>query len=326
MKVLVTGVAGFIGSHLLEKLLSQGINVVGVDNLSIGKISNIDNHLKNIKFKFHKGDVRDLGLVRELVGQVDAVMHLAALADIVPSIENPDEYFSTNVTGTFNVMAAAKHYNISRVVYAASSSCYGIPDKYPTPENAPIDNRYPYALTKFLGESVVLHWSQVYKLSAVSLRLFNVYGLRARTSGTYGAVFGVFLAQKKAGVPLTIVGDGTQTRDFTNVKDVVEAMYLALISEKQGIYNVGTGYPVSVNKIAELIGGDKVFIPKRPGEPDSTYADVSKIAKELNWTARISIEDGVREMIKNIGDWEGAPIWDAESIDKATKSWFKYLK
>jgi len=326
MKVLVTGVAGFIGSHLLEKLLSQGINVVGLDNLSIGKISNIDNHLKNIKFKFHKGDVRDLGLVRELVGQVDAVMHLAALADIVPSIENPDEYFSTNVTGTFNVMAAAKHYNISRVVYAASSSCYGIPDKYPTPENAPIDNRYPYALTKFLGESVVLHWSQVYKLSAVSLRLFNVYGLRARTSGTYGAVFGVFLAQKKAGVPLTIVGDGTQTRDFTNVKDVVEAMYLALISEKQGIYNVGTGYPVSVNKIAELIGGDKVFIPKRPGEPDSTYADVSKIAKELNWTARISIEDGVREMIKNIGDWEGAPIWDAESIDKATKSWFKYLK
>ena len=326
MKVLITGVAGFIGSHLLEKLLSHNINVVGVDNLSIGKISNIDNHLKDFKFKFHKGDVRDLELVRELVGQVDAVMHLAALADIVPSIENPDEYFSTNVTGTFNVMAAAKHYNISRVIYAASSSCYGIPDKYPTAENAPIDNRYPYALTKFLGESVVLHWSQVYKLSAVSLRLFNVYGLRARTSGTYGAVFGVFLAQKKAGVPLTIVGDGTQTRDFTNVKDVVEAMYLALISEKQGIYNVGTGCPVSVNKIAELIGGEKVFIPKRPGEPDSTYADVSKIAKELNWSARISIEDGVREMIKNIGDWEGAPIWDAESIDKATKSWFKYLK
>lgn len=326
MKVLITGVAGFIGSHLLEKLLSHKINVVGVDNLSIGKIRNIDNHLKDWKFKFHKGDVRDLGLVCELVSQVDAIIHLAALADIVPSIENPDEYFSTNVTGTFNVVAAAKHYNISRVVYAASSSCYGIPDKYPTPENAPIDNRYPYALTKFLGEAVVLHWSKVYKLSAVSLRLFNVYGLRARTSGTYGAVFGVFLAQKKAGVPLTIVGDGTQTRDFTNVKDAVEAIYLALISKKEGIYNVGTGDPVSVNKIAELIGGEKVFIPKRPGEPDSTHADVSKIAKELNWSSKISIEDGVNEMIKNIGDWEGAPIWDVESIDKATRSWFKYLK
>lgn len=326
MRVLITGVAGFIGSHLLEKLLSHNLNVVGVDNLSIGKISNIDNHLKNSKFKFHKGDVRDLELVHELVSQVDVVMHLAALADIVPSIENPDEYFSTNVTGTFNIISAAKHYNISRVVYAASSSCYGIPDKYPTPENAPIDNRYPYALTKFLGEAVVLHWSQVYKLSAVSLRLFNVYGLRARTSGTYGAVFGVFLAQKKAGVPLTIVGDGTQTRDFTNVKDVVEAMYLALISEKQGIYNVGTGYPVSVNKIAELIGGEKVFIPKRPGEPDSTHADVSKIANELSWVSKISIEDGVSELIKNLEDWEGAPVWDAESINKATKSWFKYLK
>lgn len=326
MRVLITGVAGFIGSHLLEKLLSHEINIVGVDNLSIGKISNIDNHLNDLRFRFHKGDVRDLGLMRELVSQVDAIIHLAALADIVPSIENPDEYFSTNVTGTFNVVAAAKLYNISRVVYAASSSCYGIPEKYPTPENAPIDNRYPYALTKFLGEQVVLHWSQVYKLSAVSLRLFNVYGLRARTSGTYGAVFGVFLAQKKAGVPLTIVGDGTQTRDFTNVKDVVEAIYLALISEKQGIYNVGTGDPVSVNKIAELIGGEKIFIPKRPGEPDSTHADVSKIAKELNWSSKISIEDGVNEMIKNIGDWEGAPIWDAESIDKATKNWFKYLK
>lgn len=196
MRVLITGVAGFIGSHLLEKLLSHNLNVVGVDNLSIGKISNIDNHLKNSKFKFHKGDVRDLELVHELVSQVDVVMHLAALADIVPSIENPDEYFSTNVTGTFNIISAAKHYNISRVVYAASSSCYGIPDKYPTPENAPIDNRYPYALTKFLGEAVVLHWSQVYKLSAVSLRLFNVYGLRARTSGTYGAVFGVFSTKK----------------------------------------------------------------------------------------------------------------------------------
>jgi UDP-glucose 4-epimerase len=166
----------------------------------------------------------------------------------------------------------------------------------------------------------------VYKLSAISLRLFNVYGLRARTSGTYGAVFGVFLAQKKAGMPLTIVGDGNQTRDFTNVKDVVEAIYLALISDKQGTYNVGTGNPVSVNKIAELIGGEKVFIPKRPGEPDSTHADVSKIAKDLDWKSEISIENGVSEMIVNIEDWEGAPVWDAESIDKATKNWFRYLK
>ena len=326
MRILVTGVAGFIGSHLLEKLLSHKLDVVGLDNLSVGKLSNINNHLRNPKFDFYNGDIRDVNLVNDLVSKVDAVIHLAALADIVPSIENPVEYFSTNVTGTFNIVAAAKQYNISRIVYAASSSCYGIPNKYPTPENSPIDTKYPYALTKYLGETIVLHWSQVYKLSVISLRLFNVYGLRARTSGTYGAVFGVFLAQRKAGMPLTIVGDGNQTRDFTNVKDVVEAMYLALISDKQGIYNVGTGNPVSVNKIAKLIGGAKVFIPKRPGEPDSTHADVAKIAKDLGWKSEISIENGVNEMIVNIGDWEGAPIWDTESIDKATKSWFKYLK
>ena len=326
MRILVTGVAGFIGSHLLEKLLSHKIDVVGLDNLSVGKLSNINNYLRDPKFDFYNGDIRDVKLVNDLVSKIDAVIHLAALADIVPSIENPVEYFSTNVTGTFNIVAAAKQYNISRIVYAASSSCYGIPNKYPTPENSPIDTKYPYALTKYLGETIVLHWSQVYKLSAISLRLFNVYGLRARTSGTYGAVFGVFLAQKKAGMPLTIVGDGNQTRDFTNVKDVVEAIYLALISDKQGTYNVGTGNPVSVNKIAELIGGEKVFIPKRPGEPDSTHADVSKIAKDLDWKSEISIENGVSEMIVNIRDWEGAPIWDAESIDKATKNWFKYLK
>jgi len=325
MRVLITGVAGFIGSHLSEKLLSHQIDVVGLDNLSIGKINNIETCLTNSRFEFVNGDVRNVKLVTELVSKVDAIIHLAALADIVPSIENPEEYFSTNVTGTFNIVTAAKQYNISRIVYAASSSCYGIPSKYPTPEDSPIDLRYPYALTKYLGEVIFLHWVHVYKLSGISLRLFNVYGLRARTSGTYGAVFGVFLAQKKAGMPLTIVGDGNQTRDFTNVKDVTEAMYLALISEKQGIFNVGTGNPVSVNKIAELIGGEKVFISKRPGEPNSTHADTSKIAEVLGWKSKISIEEGVAEMIENINDWEGAPVWNAQSIHKATESWFKYL-
>ena len=326
MRVLLTGVAGFIGSHLLEKLLSNNIDVVGLDNLSTGKIKNINSYIGNPMFKFNNGDVRDIKLIRELVGGVNAIIHLAALAEIVPSIENPNEYFSTNVTGTFNIIDAAKQCKISRIVYAASSSCYGIPREYPTSENSPIDTKYPYALTKFLGEAIVLHWSQVYKLSAISLRLFNVYGLRARTSGNYGAVFGVFLAQKRAGVPLTIIGDGSQTRDFTHVKDVVEAMYLALMSDKQGVYNVGTGHPVSVNKIAELIGGEKKFIQRRPGEPDSTHANTLKIAKDLNWRSKTSIEEGVKEMIANIDDWEGAPVWDAESIDKATESWFKYLK
>jgi len=326
VKVLVTGVAGFIGSTLVEKLLQNKHSVVGIDNLSTGKLSNISRYLDNPYFKFKAEDIRDVKLLSKSVSEVDAVIHLAALADIVPSIDNPEEYFSTNVTGTFNVMSAAKKNKISRVIYAASSSCYGIPNKYPTPENSPIDTRYPYALTKYLGETIVLHWSQVYKISAVSLRLFNVYGLRARTSGTYGAVFGVFLAQKIAGMPLTIVGDGNQTRDFTNVKDVTEAIYLALISNTQGVFNVGTGKPVSINKIAELIGGEKVFIPKRPGEPDSTHAETSKIAEVLGWKSKISIEEGVAEMIENIDNWEDAPVWNAQSIHKATESWFRYIK
>ena len=224
------------------------------------------------------------------------------------------------------MLEAVKSLQIKKLVYAASSSCYGIPDSYPTREGADIRPQYPYAFTKWVGEQSALHWGKIYSIPTVSLRLFNVFGPRSRTSGTYGAVFGVFLAQKRAGKPLTIVGDGSQKRDFTNVRDVANAFYLALISDKQGIFNVGTSTPVSVNKIAEIIGGEKVYIPKRPGEPDSTHADISKIVKELNWKAQISIEEGVSEMLTNIDDWKDAPVWDPESIDKATKSWFKFLK
>jgi UDP-glucose 4-epimerase len=326
MKVLVTGAAGFIGSNLVDELLLQKHSVIGFDNLSTGKLENVAHHLGDSLFEFKIGDIRDFDNLCISVSQVDAIIHLAALADIVPSIENATDYYSTNVTGTFNLMSAAKLYQIPRIIYAASSSCYGIPTKYPTPETAQIEPRYPYALTKYLGESIFLHWIQVYKLSGISLRLFNVYGKRARTSGAYGAVFGVFLAQKLAGKPLTIVGDGSQMRDFINVKDVTNAFCIALNSDKQGIFNVGTSMPVSVNKIAEMIGGEKVYIPKRPGEPDSTHADISKIIDELNWKPQISIQEGVAEMLKNIDNWKDAPVWDPESIDKATKSWFKFLK
>lgn len=326
MKILITGVAGFIGSHLLEKLLELNFDIVGLDNLSVGKLSNIEKYMDCNKFSFHQGDIRNLQLINELTKEIDAIIHLAALADIVPSVENPEDYFTTNVIGTFNVVNSARLNSVKRIIYTASSSCYGIPSQYPTPENAAIDLRYPYALTKYLGEQIILHWCKVFELSGISLRLFNVYGLRARTSGTYGAVFGVFLAQKKAGKPLTIVGDGSQMRDFTNVKDVTEAIYRALISNKQGVFNVGTGKPVEVNKIAELIGGNKVYIRKRPGEPNMTHADVSKIADEIGWHSQVTIEEGVREMIVNIDDWGGSPIWDIESIDKATEKWFRYIK
>ena len=253
---------------------------------------------------------------------------MAALADIVPSIDNPDAYYSTNVNGTYNVIKLSVLNKVKRFIYAASSSCYGIPEKYPTPERSEILPQYPYALTKRLGEELILHFGKIYKINTTSLRLFNVYGTRARTSGTYGAVFGVFLAQKLSGRPFTLVGDGEQTRDFTYVSDIVNAMIIVskLKSLNNQILNVGSGKTTSVNRIIELLGGDVIKIPKRPGEPDITFADISRIKKKTNWRPKVDIKTGVRIMLKNISDWKDAPVWTPKKIEKATKNWFKYLK
>lgn len=324
MKALVTGGAGFIGSHLVDVLLENQFEVTVIDNFSTGRSLNLD-HVKT-KIKIVEADVSIPDKWIEEFKGMDYVFHIAALADIVPSIQNPDSYFKSNVDGTFNVLQASRVHEVKRFVYAASSSCYGIPEKYPTPETAPIQPQYPYALTKRLGEELVLHWALVYKMPALSLRFFNVYGPRSRTSGTYGAVFGVFLAQKIANKPFTVVGDGTQTRDFTYVRDVAEAIYAAAKSKEVGkIYNVGSGATVSVNRIVELLGGEKIYIPKRPGEPDCTYADITRIKTELGWFPKVPIEKGVQILLENIDYWKEAPVWTPDKIEKATSDWFKYL-
>ncbi len=265
MRTLVTGGAGFIGSHLVELLLNNGHHVIAVDNLQGGWLKNFRGFENHPQFIFINADVRDKQAIEPHFANVDWVFHLAAKADIVPSIEQPREYFETNVDGTFNVLECAKEAQVNRFLYAASSSCYGIPTQYPTPENSPMLPQYPYALTKYLGEELVRHWHLVYKLPALSLRLFNVYGPRARTTGVYGAVFGVFLAQKLHGKPFTIVGDGSQTRDFTYVTDVARAFLCAAESNVVGeIFNVGSSGHYSVNRLVELLGGPKVYIPKRP--------------------------------------------------------------
>ena len=223
-------------------------------------------------------------------------------------------------------MARLKKYKVKKMIYSASSSCYGIPDECPTNETAEIRPQYPYALTKYLGEQLVMHWCQVYNLPAVSLRFFNVYGPRSRTSGTYGAVFGVFLAQKLACKPFTVVGDGTQTRDFTFVSDVVNAIRIAAESDISGeIINIGSDNTYSVNRLVELLDGDIVHIPKRPGEPDCTWADISKAKKLLNWQPQVRLEEGVHILLQNIDYWREAPVWDKQSIAKATEKWFEYL-
>jgi UDP-glucose 4-epimerase len=324
VKILVTGGAGFIGSHLVGSLLDLGYEVTVLDNFSTGRPGNLAHVINRVRLV--ECDISKQGEWSKELASVDWVFHLAALADIVPSIQNPDEYFKSNVDGTFNILQVAKASGVKRFVYAASSSCYGIPDQYPTKECAEIRPQYPYALTKRLGEELVMHWANIYKLPALSLRFFNVYGTRSRTSGTYGAVFGVFLAQKLAKQPLTVVGDGEQTRDFTYVSDVVNALIAAAQSQKVSeIYNVGSGNTISVNRLVELLGGDKIYIPKRPGEPDCTFADIEKIKNELNWKPAISIEEGVAKVVKNIEYWRNAPVWTPATISSATEDWFKYL-
>lgn len=324
MKVLVTGGAGFIGSHLVDALLEQGHDIIALDNFSTGRPQNLD-HLID-KIELIECDISQPGGWQDSFKNIAWVFHLAALADIVPSIEKPDDYFHSNVNGTFNVLEACRKHNVKKIIYSASSSCYGIPDEYPTKETAEIRPQYPYALTKYLGEKIIMHWCQVYDLPAVSLRFFNVYGPRSRTSGTYGAVFGVFLAQKLAGKPYTVVGDGTQTRDFTYVSDVVEAILCAAESELKGeIINIGSDNTFRVNRLVELIGGDVVHIPKRPGEPDCTWADITKAKELLNWQPKVSLEEGVEILLKNIDYWREAPVWDEKSIAKATEKWFEYL-
>lgn len=327
MKVLVTGAAGFIGSHLVDRLLSEGHKVVGLDVFSNG----IEQHANKGKYKksFTPQKV-DISKKREIKDEyfrdVDWVFHLAGRSTIVPSVKDPVSYHNINVSGTLFVLEAARRARVKKFIYAASSSCYGIPDIYPTPEGALIKPQYPYALTKYMGELYTLHYGNLYKLPVVSLRLFNVYGPKVRTYGDYGPVFSIFLAQKLHHSPYTIVGDGTQRRDFTFVSDVVDAFITAAKSSVANeVFNVGSGGTYTVNRLVKLLGGKAVYIPKRPGEPDCTFADIRKIKKYMGWKPKVSFEEGVDLVLQNIKYWKNAPVWTPKSIKRETRDWFKYL-
>ena len=323
---VVTGAAGFIGSHMVDLLLEHGYRVRGIDNLSGGRREHLAHHEGNPALAFEVRDVRSLAPDDPLFAGARYVFHFAGIGDIVPSIERPVDYLSANVMGTVCALEAARAAGVAKFVYAASSSCYGLATELPTTERAPISPQYPYALSKHLGELAVMHWGTVYRLPVVSLRIFNAYGPRSRTTGAYGAVFGVFLAQKLARKPFTVVGDGSQRRDFIFVTDLVRAFLLAAESDYgQAMFNVGAGQPQSINRLVELMGGEVVHVPKRPGEPDCTWADITKIRQRLGWGPRVSFEEGVRRMLEHIEFWRGAPVWDAELITEATAPWFQYL-
>lgn len=329
MRLIVTGGAGFIGSHLCDLLIKKRNvdKIIVIDHLQDGTKKNLKNVLKSEKIILFKYDIRNKKKILPLFKGVDVVIHLAALSDIVPSITDPENYLLTNIVGTMNVLESMRFYNVKKIVYAASSSCYGIPKKYPTKENESIDTRYPYAFSKNIGEQLIQHWSKVYNINYISLRLFNVYGTRSRTHGAYGAALGIFLRQKISGKAYTIVGDGNQKRDFVYVSDVCNAFFQSIISKKRNlILNIGYGKPHSVNYLTKLLGGPKIFIPKRPSEPDITHADIKRAIKFIKWRPKITLEEGIDIVVKNINYWKKAPLWTPKKISKATKNWFKYLK
>ena len=298
-KSIITGGAGFIGSNLTDFLVKNGHKVVVLDNFISGKKKNLSHHKKE-NVRIIKTDIsKNEDLDRYFKG-TDYVFHLAGLAEIIPSIKNPKKYFVNNVLGTLNVLEAAKKAKMKKFIYAASSSCYGAPKKFPTSEKSKIDLKHPYAVTKFMGEELVMKYASIYNMPNISFRFFNVYGPRLNTSGQYSAVMGNFLEQNKKKKPLTVVGDGKQTRDFIHVYDLVNA-FLKTIKSKtvNEIFNLGSGKKTSINAIAEIFGGTKKFIPKRPGEPKNSLADISKIKKKINWKPNISIEQGINNLLNS---------------------------
>jgi UDP-glucose 4-epimerase len=329
LKILITGAAGFIGSHLVDFFLKKKKikSITGIDNLEDGSLKNLKEANKSTKFKFYKANLCNLKSVQKLFKNIDYVFHLAAYSDVVPSINHPRDYMYNNIVSTLNVLSCMKKYKIKKIIFAASSSCYGIPKTYPTKESEKIDCKYPYSKSKNICEDIIIHWSKIYKFRYISLRLFNVYGVRSRTNSAYGAALGVFLKQKLSRKPFTIVGNGNQKRDFIYVTDVCKAFYKSLnknVSNK--IFNIGSGKPKSINYLISLIKGEKIFIKKRPGEPFITHANISKAKKYLNWRPLISLEDGIKIVLDDILYWKKAPLWDKKKIYSATKEWFRYLK
>ena len=298
-KSIITGGAGFIGSNLTDHLVRIGHKVLVLDNFVSGKKSNLSHHRKK-DVKIVKIDISKSKNLYKYFKGAHYVFHLAALAQIIPSIKNPKKYFKNNVIGTLRVVEAAKRAKIKKLIYAASSSCYGTPKKLPTSEKDKIDLKNPYAVTKFIGEEIIMRYASMFKMPNISFRFFNVYGPRINISGQYSAVIGNFLSQTKGNKALTIVGNGKQTRDFIHVDDLVNACIKAIKSKCiNKIYNLGSGKKTSINAIAKIFNGKKKFIPTRPGEAKNSLADISKLKKDIKWKPVVTVQEGIKRLLNN---------------------------
>ena len=299
MKILVTGGAGFIGSNLVDMLINEGYKVFVIDNLSGGKKENL-----NKKAIFYKDDIYHLNKILPLFKEIDYVFHLAANPRVVFSVENPIESHKVNVDGTLNVLYASYKNKVKRLIFASSSAVYGNIKKLPLKENTIPHPISPYGLHKLIGEFYCKLFSNLYNLETVCLRYFNVYGPRMDPEGPYALVIGKFLKLKKENKPLTIYGDGKQTRDFVYIDDVVWANILAMKSKKVGkgeVINICSGKNYSISYIAKLIGGKKVYLPPRKGEVRHTLGDNSLAKKLLNWQPKIDLEEGIKRCREYFG-------------------------
>ena len=301
MKYVVVGGAGFIGSHIVDKLVEQNHEVVIIDNLSTGKMENV-NPRASVEY-IDICNENECSAMVEIMSGADALFLLAAKARVQPSIENPVEYEINNTIGTLNVLKCASDAGVRRVVYSASSSAYGNTEKLPSKESDPINPLSPYGAQKYYGEVMCKMFSEVYGLETVSLRYFNIYGERQNVGGAYAMVIGIFADQKLRGEVMTINGDGEQRRDFTYVGDVVNANILASQSEKVGngeVINIGNGDNRSINDIADMIGGERIH--REPViEPKETLADNSLAEELLGWKPTQNIEDWVPGYKKELG-------------------------
>lgn len=297
-KVVVTGGAGFIGSNLVNALVDDGYEVHVIDNLSASQKENI-----NSKAILHEVDVCDLEKLKAIMVGVEYVFHLAAKPSVPYSIDYPLETNEVNLTGTLNVLVVAKEAKVKKVIYSASSAAYGEQIVLPQVEDMLPMPKHPYGVQKHVGELYCRSFADVYSLPTVSLRYFNVYGPGQNPVGPYAAAIVRFIALRRENKPITIVGDGTQTRDFVHVRDVVQANLAAMKSDRVGageVINVGSGRAVKIIDIAELVGGPIEYLPPRQEVKDS-LADISLARKLLDWSPTITLEDGVVELKKLAG-------------------------
>jgi UDP-glucose 4-epimerase len=306
MNTIVTGAAGFIGSHLVKRLLTDGHRVVAVDNFSRGiteytGVMGFPERLTTIKC-----DIRNCGrLGKKVFNHADWVFHLAGRSGSAASINDPQLFHDVNVNGTVQLLNTIRNFRIRKFIYPASASCYGNPEKIPTPESQPVAITDPYSLTKYTAEQYIKTWGDLYRVPWISLRLFNVYGDRILKSGNYGPVLSLFLTQKRQNLPFTVSGDGSQSRDFIYISDVSDAMIMAAKSDVTGgIFNVGSGTSNSIKTLAELLEGPVKYIPLRPGEPDVTRADISKIKKLIGWKPKVNFIDGISMVLQSYRYWQ----------------------